>query len=226
MIDLIAKTACPGWSDAERHLSRVDPVLAEIIHKIGPCTLAPRKDHFGALCQSIMNQQISVAAARTVWERFRGLFSDKRPNPGALLELSDAELRSAGLSRQKTAYLRCLAGHFASGTFPARKLARMTDEQIVEALMPIKGIGRWTAEMFLIFVLNRTDLLPVDDLGLCAQARWAYGLRKNPRPRTLERMAERWRPYRSVATWYLWRSRDISNGASRGNRSAGGNGAV
>ena len=213
MIDLIAKTKCPGWTDAERHLAKVDPVLARIIEKIGPCTLAPRKDHFGALCQSIMNQQISVAAARTVWERFRALFPAKRPTPQALLLLSDEALRSAGLSRQKAAYLRSLAEHFDTGSFPARKLATMTDEEVVQALIPIKGIGRWTAEMFLIFVLNRTDLLPVDDLGLCAQAKRAYGFKRHPTPRTLNRLAEKWRPYRSVATWYLWRSRAISSGA-------------
>jgi DNA-3-methyladenine glycosylase II len=213
MIDRIAKTKCPGWTVAEQHLCTVDPVLAKIIQKVGPCTLAPRTDHFGALCQSIMNQQISVAAARTVWERFRALFPGKRPRPRALLLLSDDALRSAGLSRQKASYLRSLADHFATGAFPARKLAKMTDEQIVGALIPIKGIGRWTAEMFLIFVLNRTDLLPVDDLGLCAQAKWAYALKRHPSPRTLARLAEKWRPYRSVATWYLWRSRDISSGA-------------
>src|SRR5690348_14560141 len=117
MIDLIAKTRCPGWTEAERHLAQADPVLARIIEKIGPCTLAPRTDHFGALCQSIMNQQISVAAARTVWERFRALFRGKRPTPQALLRLGDEDLRSAGLSRQKASYLRSLAEHFASGEF-------------------------------------------------------------------------------------------------------------
>src|SRR2546423_5644246 len=211
MIDLIAKTQCPGWTAAEQHLCGVDAVLARIIQKVGPCTLAPRHNPFRALCQSIMNQQISVAAARTVWERFRALFRGKRSTPQALLLLSDEALRSAGLSRQKASYLRSLAEHFASGEFPARKLAKMTDEEIIAALIPIKGIGRWTAAMFLIFVLNRTDLLPVDDLGLCAPAPWAYGLKRHPSPRTLARLAEKWRPYRSVATWYLWRSRDISS---------------
>jgi len=190
-------------------LSRVDPVLAEIIGKVGPCTLAPRKDHFAALCQSIINQQISMAAARTVWERFRKLFRTGRPTPAALILISDEQLRAAGLSRQKASYLRSLAEHFGGGHVPVRKLSKMTDEEVVQALIPVKGIGRWTAEMFLIFVLNRPDLLPVDDLGLCNQAWRAFRLKKYPDARTMNRLAENWRPYRSIATWYLWRSQQF-----------------
>ena len=205
MIDPAAKVIC-DWNAAAAHLSGVDPVLAAIIRQVGPCTLAPRKDHFGALCQSIMNQQISMAAARTIWERFRRLFPRSRPTPGAMLTLTDEQLRGAGLSRSKVGYVRSLAAHFDSGAFPARKLAGMDDEQIVQALLPVKGIGRWTAEMFLIFVLNRTDLLPVDDLGLRTQFQRAYGKKTKPEARTMIRAAEKWRPFRSVATWYLWRS--------------------
>jgi DNA-3-methyladenine glycosylase II len=110
------------------------------------------------------------------------------------------------LSRQKVVYIRSLAEHFNDGAVPVRKLAKMSDEEVVQALILVKGIGRWTAEMFLIFVLNRTDLLPVDDLGLCNQARRAYGLKKYPDAKTMMKLAEKWRPYRSIATWYLWRS--------------------
>jgi DNA-3-methyladenine glycosylase II len=206
MMDLIPKSVCPGWTEAEAHLSRVDPVLAKLIQQVGPCSLSPRKDHFGALCQSILNQQISVAAARTVWDRFRKLFPRHRPIPAALLLLSDEQLRGAGLSRQKAGYLRSLAEHFSGSSIPPRKLKRMTDEEVVQSLLPVRGIGRWTAEMFLIFVLNRTDLLPVDDLGLCTQIMRAYGIKKYPDAKTVIRLGEKWRPYRSIATWYLWRS--------------------
>jgi DNA-3-methyladenine glycosylase II len=208
MIDLIAKKHCPGWSEAEAHLCRVDPILSEIIQRIGPCTLSRRTDHFRALCQSIISQQISVAAARTVGERFRALFPGKRPTPQAVLAATDEELRAAGISRQKAGYLRSLAEHFAGGGVPVRRLHRMTDEEVVQMLIPVKGIGRWTAEMFLIFVLNRTDLLPVDDLGLCTRAMRVYGLKKYPDAKAMMKLAEKWRPYRSIATWYLWRSAD------------------
>ena len=194
------------WIAAETHLSRVDPVLAGIIRQVGPCNLSPRKDYFGALCQSIVSQQISTAAAKTVWERFRRLFPSRRPNPRELLTMTDEMLRAAGLSRQKAGYLRSVAEHFTGGLFPVRRLGKMSDEEIVQALIPIKGIGRWTAEMFLIFVLNRPDLLPVDDLGFCTQAQRAYAMKKYPDAKTITKLAEKWRPYRSVATWYLWRS--------------------
>src|SRR5438270_234204 len=180
MIDLIAKRRCPGWTEAQKHLARVDPILGEIIRRVGGCTLAPRSDYFGALCQSIVNQQISTIAAMAVWKRFAALFPRKRPKPELLLKMDDATLRGAGLSRQKAAYLRSLSEAFASGAVPVRRFGRMSDEEVVEALIPIKGIGRWTAEMFLIFVLNRTDLLPVDDLGLRANAARVYGMRKMP----------------------------------------------
>src|SRR5205823_4951630 len=117
----------------------------------------------------------------------------------------DAQLRAAGISPQKTGYLRSLASAFATGAVPVRRLVKMSDEEVIQALIPIKGIGRWTAEMFLIFVLNRTDLLPVDDLGLCNQARRTYGFKKYPTAKRMIALAEKWRPYRSIATWYLWR---------------------
>jgi DNA-3-methyladenine glycosylase II len=206
MPDLIAKPQSTAWTEAEAHLSRVDPVMREIISRVGGCTLSRRKGHFAALCHAIINQQISMMAARTIWGRFRDLFPGRRPNPASALKLPDEALRGAGLSRQKVVYIRSLAEHFNNGAVPVRKLAKMSDEEVVQALILVKGIGRWTAEMFLIFVLNRTDLLPVDDLGLCNQARRAYGLKKYPDAKTMMKLAERWRPYRSIATWYLWRS--------------------
>lgn len=206
MMEIKKKKSTPDWKLAEGHLRRADPVLAEIIKRVGPCTLAPRRDYFAALCQAIINQQISTAAARAVWARFSALFPRKKVSATALLGMTDDALKSAGISRQKCGYLRSLAEAFASGAVSPQKLRRMNDEAVVEALIPIRGIGRWTAEMFLIFVLNRTDLLPVDDLGLCTQAKGAFGLRRNPDARKMQRLAEKWRPYRSIATWYLWRN--------------------
>ena len=205
MIDVIARRTCPGWEEAERHLARADPILGDIIARVGPCTLAPRKDYFAALCHSIISQQISTAAAQTVWERLRRLFPNRRPTAAALLALPPDILRSAGLSRPKQSYLRSIAEAFVNGDVPVRRWGTMDDEAIVQSLIPIRGIGRWTAEMFLIFVLNRTDLLPVDDLGLCTQVRKCYGLKDYPNADVLKRIAEKWRPYRSIATWYLWR---------------------
>ena len=197
------------WSEAIAHLHSVEPVLAEIIDRIGPCLIKERKDHFKALCQSIVSQQISVAAARTVWGRFELLFVNHHPTPAQVLKLTDEQLKAAGISRQKNGYLKSLAQHFEDGSFPDKKLKSMTDEEIVSALIPVKGIGRWTVEMFLIFVLNRPDVWPVDDLGLRNQVVRRFKLRKMPDARKLRKMAEPWRPYRSVATWYLWQSQKL-----------------
>src|SRR5438309_4766140 len=137
MIDVIARRTCPGWSAAERQLAAVDPVLAGVIDRVGPCTLAPRKDYFAALCQSVISQQISTVAAETVWQRLRRLFPDRRPVPALLAAMSDDQLRTVGLSRQKAGYLRSLAEAFASGAVPVRRWSKLDDEAIVQALIPI-----------------------------------------------------------------------------------------
>lgn len=196
----------PDWRPALHHLRRADPILAKIIDRVGPCTLAPRRDYFVALCQTIFTQQVSTAVATVLFARFRLLFPRRQPTPQALLALSDEQLRSAGLSRQKTAYLRDLASRFAAGQIPTRRFPSMTDEDIIQALLPIKGVGRWTAEMFLIFVLNRPDLFPVDDLGIKKAVQAAYALTELPPAPHLLQFAEPWRPFRTIATWYLWRS--------------------
>jgi len=193
------------WSPALRHLRNADPVLANIIRRVGPCTLAPRRAYFAALCQAIFTQQVSMTVADVLFRRFRKLCPNGRPTPQAVLALSDLQLRSAGASRQKQTYLRDLAARFASGNVPIRRFPRMSDEQIVQSLLPIKGIGRWTAEMFLIFVLNRPDVLPADDLGLRKNAQLAYRLTIAPTPADIVRIARCWRPWRTVATWFLWR---------------------
>ena len=197
--------AVSTWAEAERELSRRDRALAKVIRRVGPCRLTPGKDYFAALCRAIVAQQISGAAARTVIGNFRGLFPRRRETPAAVLKLDDATLRSVGLSRQKLTYIRSLAEAFDSGAVPVRRFPRMSDEEIIASLVPIKGIGRWTAEMFLIFVLNRPDVFPVDDLGVQEGARRLLGLKERPKPKELMPYGERWRPWRTVATWYLWR---------------------
>lgn len=199
----------PNWAAAARHLSRAEPRLAEVIRRVGPCTLAPRRDYFVVLCKAIFTQQISTAVAAALFGRFRDLFPQRRPTPPLVLDAlngrAEQVMRACGLSRQKAAYLRDLAQHFVDGRIPTRRLARMEDEQVIEALVNVKGIGRWTAEMFLIFVLNRPDVFPVDDLGLREGVREVFQLPERPGAKQLMEMAEPWRPWRTVATWYVWR---------------------
>jgi DNA-3-methyladenine glycosylase II len=212
----------PDWSVAESHLGRVDPALRAVIERVGPCTLAPRRDYFVVLCKAIFTQQISTAVATTLFGRFRDLFPLRRPTPARAVTLleqgigkdgtPDAQLRACGLSRQKASYVLDLARHFSDGRIPTRRLAGMPDEAVIDALVGVRGIGRWTAEMFLIFTLNRTDVLPVDDLGLRDGMRAVYGLPQRPTVAEMVAWAEPWRPYRSIATWYMWR-RDVRTNA-------------
>src|SRR5687768_4136799 len=199
----------PDWSAALRHL-RCDPVMKKLIARVGPCTLHPRRDYFVVLCKSIFTQQISTKVATTLFGRFRDQFPMRRPTPARVatfLRTGDEQLiRTCGLSRQKRAYVLDLAERFGAGNIPTRRFARMSDEDIVQSLIGVKGVGRWTAEMFLIFVLNRPDVLPVDDLGLREAVKKAYGLKERPKAMALRAIAEKWGPYRTVATWYLWRS--------------------
>ena len=197
----------PDWSAAAKHLCRVDPVLGKIIDKVGPCALAPRRDYFVLLCRAVFNQQLSTKVAAVLFERFRALFPNRRPTPRWVLEVlkDQSNAGRCGLSRQKTKYLLDLAAHFADGRIPTRRLSRMSDDEVIEALVAVNGIGRWTAEMFLMFVLNRPDVLPVDDLGLREGVREIYGLSQRPTPSEVTALGETWRPYRTVATWYVWR---------------------
>jgi DNA-3-methyladenine glycosylase II len=196
------------WIEATRHLSRVDPQLKKIIRRVGDCSLAPRRDYFVTLCKAIYSQQISTKVAATLFARFRKQFPRLRPTPALVLALLEGKTEpppGLGLSRQKLVYLRELAEHFHQEKIRTRGLAAMDDEEIIQALTAVKGVGRWTAEMFLMFVLNRPDVLPVDDLGLRDAVRQVYGLRERPTAKKLTAIAEPWRPWRSVATWYLWR---------------------
>jgi DNA-3-methyladenine glycosylase II len=196
------------WSAARKHLCRVDPVMRQIIRAVGPCTLAPRRDYFVKLCQSIFTQQISTAVATVLFGRFRDQFPSRRPTPTAVLKflkLDDPIIRSVGLSRQKRSYIEDLATKWIDGHIPSRQFSSMDDEAIVQSLTQVKGIGRWTVEMFLIFCLNRPDVFPVDDLGVRKSAQLAYGLKSLPTKSELTDLGEKWRPWRTIATWYLWR---------------------
>ncbi|MGE0042052.1 MAG: DNA-3-methyladenine glycosylase [Vicinamibacterales bacterium] len=196
------------YERARRHLRKADPVMAGLIRRVGPCLLAgaPRQDPFASLTRSIASQQLSVKAADTIHGRFRDLFPRRAPSPAALLALDDATLRAAGFSRPKVAYLRDLATRVLDGRLDFRALRALPDEEAVAALVSVKGIGRWTAEIFLMFRLERPDLLPADDVGLARSVRLAYGLRWRPTAARLLRLGEPWRPYRTVASWYLWQS--------------------
>jgi len=197
---------------AEAHLRAADPVLARIIEVVGPAPLkVDRSPAFAALLQSIVYQQISGKAAAAIHRRLCAALGRPIPRPHDVTAASDEALRGAGLSRVKVAYMRDLALRAVSG-LPLRSLSRLDDEQVVEALIEVKGIGRWTAEMFLMFRLLRPDVLPVGDYGIRKAMQKAYRLRKLPKPDVMQRIAAPWRPYRSVACWYLWRSLDSPAG--------------
>jgi DNA-3-methyladenine glycosylase II len=195
---------------AQRLLSRRDPVLSALIKQHGPCGLAAaqRADHFSALTRAIVGQQLSTKAATTIYSRLLTLMSDGRPAAAPMAALSDDRLRAVGISRQKAAYLRDLAQRVLSGALDLDALEAMRDEAVISALTQVKGIGRWSAEMFLIFRLHRPDVLPVGDLGIVNAVHRVYRLRKRPTPDRIRRLGEAWKPYRSVASWYLWRSLD------------------
>jgi DNA-3-methyladenine glycosylase II len=196
------------YSRARRHLLRRDPILAALIREHGPCGLAAaqRADHFSALVRAIVFQQLSTKAASTIYSRMIGLLPDGELTPAGLACLTDEQLRAAGISRQKSGYLRDLCHKVSAGQVPLDALDEMDDEQVIAALTLIKGIGRWSAEMFLMFRLHRPDVLPVGDLGILNAVKKVYRLRKKPTPERVRRMGEAWKPYRSVASWYLWRS--------------------
>jgi DNA-3-methyladenine glycosylase II len=198
------------YARATRLLRRRDPVLADIIRKHGPCGLAAaqRADHFSALVRAITGQQLSTKAAATIYSRVIALMPEGRLTAAALAAVSDEQLRGVGMSRQKCSYFRDLCARVTSGELPLDSLDSMSDEDVITALTRVKGIGRWSAEMFLMFRLHRPDVLPVDDLGIVNAVKNVYRLRKRPTPERIRKIGEAWKPYRSVASWYLWRSLD------------------
>jgi DNA-3-methyladenine glycosylase II len=193
---------------AIQHLRQSDPVIAGIIERVGPYRVSYNEPVFGSLVRSIVYQQLSGKAAATIFNRLLTATSDPI-HPDAILRLRFEELRSIGLSRQKATYIRDLAEKTASKEVVFENFRRMTNDQIIGALTQVKGIGVWTVQMFLMFSLRRPDVLPCGDLGIRNAVQKAYKLRESPRPAKLEQIGQRWRPYCSVASWYLWRSLEL-----------------
>jgi DNA-3-methyladenine glycosylase II len=200
----------PSVRKAVNYLRKSDPVLARLIAEIGPCRYTRQNSgtHFDALCRSIIFQQLSTKAASTIRDRFLNLFEGRSPTPDALLAIPEDRLRAVGLSRQKSAYLRDLAAKVHTGALPLDHLDSLGDAEIIEYLVQVKGIGVWTAQMFLMFQLGRLDVLPDLDLGIRNAIKKAYRVRGVPTAKRIAKIGAPWRPYASIACWYLWRSLD------------------
>jgi len=192
------------WDEATRHLAKRDPVLRRLIKACRRPDWVSRGDAFQTLARSIVGQQISVKAAAAIWTRFAALAGEVKP--ARVMALEDSALRSCGFSGQKSAYVKDLARRFHDGEVRPRRWGRLGDEAIIEELVQVKGIGRWTVEMFLIFHLKRPDVLPVDDLGLRRAMERAYNDGKDLTRDDMRAIGVSWAPWRTVGTWYLWRS--------------------
>jgi DNA-3-methyladenine glycosylase II len=204
----------PNHTEAVKHLRAADPVMAAIVERVGPCMLGsrtdrggPAHDHYGALVRAIVGQQLSVSAARSIYARLTDRYKGRTPTPAQLLADEPEELRAAaGLSRAKVVFLRDLAERLETGALRLDDLEDVSDRDVAERLLEVKGVGQWTVDMYLLFHLGRPDVLPVGDLGIRRAAMLEYGLRKLPQPARLVKLARPWRPWRSVASWYLWAS--------------------
>ena len=202
-----------AWSADDRELMRADKVIRRLMEERGPIDpeidrRASRPDPWEALARAIVGQQLSTRAARSIWEKLIGQFGGKLPAPEELLRKRKPTLRKAGLSNAKVEFLRDLAQHVKDGRLDLRRLAKLPDEDVIAELIEVKGVGRWTAEMFLIFHLGRPDVVSVGDLGIRRAVQIAYGMDDLPGPEELEKLAEEWRPHRTLACLYLWRSLD------------------
>ena len=193
---------------AINHLKKCDPVLRRIIEQVGPFRMEYGLPQFSSLAEAIVYQQLNGKAAETIFKRFASLAGDPL-TPGGILKLSDEQLRAVGLSKQKSAYLKDLAQKTAAGVLDFLKLPELPDEEVIEHLTKVKGVGVWTAHMFLIFSLRRLNVLPTGDYGVQMALKRHYRKRKLPKPKDMEKIARAWEPYRSVACWYMWRSLDI-----------------
>ncbi len=212
-----ATTPVATSAEALRRLATADPTMAALIEAHGPLDDAARRrgrptEPYGALLRAIVGQQLSTKAARTIYERLTALFGDRAPVPEELLAVEEAQLRAVGLSRAKASYLRSLAQHVVDGELELDRLRERDDEEVIAQLTAVRGLGLWTAQMFLIFHLGRPDVLPTGDLGVRRAAQLAYRLDELPDATTLNALAEPWRPHRSLASLYLWRSLDNEPG--------------
>jgi DNA-3-methyladenine glycosylase II len=190
------------------HLKKSDPVLRAIIERVGPCRMEFGVPEFASVAEAIVYQQLNGKAAVTIFNRFAALAGDPL-TPEGILKLSDAQLRAVGLSKQKSSYLKDLAKKTSDGLLNFARLPEMTDEEVIEHLTQVKGIGEWTAHMFLMFSLRRQNVLPTGDYGVQVAIKKHYKKRKLPKAKDMEKIARAWEPYRSVACWYMWRSLDI-----------------
>ena len=193
---------------AVNHLKKSDPVLRAIIERVGPCRMEYGVPEFSSVAEAIVYQQLNGKAAVTIFNRFAALAGDPL-TPEGILKLSDEQLRSVGLSKQKSAYLKDLSAKTAAGLLDFARLPELSDEEVIQHLTQVKGIGEWTAHMFLIFSLRRPNVLPTGDYGVQMAIKKHYKKRKLPKPDIMEKIAKPWVPYRSIACWYLWRSLDI-----------------
>lgn len=204
---------------AARHLSKIDPDLGRVIKATGPVLLVPdeARPPFYALLRAIAHQQLSGRAAETIMGRFHNLFPDvAHPTPDQVLAVEDLVLRGVGFSRPKIRYIKDLAARALAGSVPTHdEVLKLADEELIERLTAIKGIGRWTVEMLLIFKLGRMDVLPIHDLGIQKGFMVTYRKRRLPRPETILKYGDRWRPYRTIASWYLWRAVDLAANIDR-----------
>src|ERR1700730_11149559 len=193
---------------AVTHLKKCDQMRRAMIDRVGPCSMEFGVPEFSSLAEAIVYQQLNGKAAVTIFNRFAALAGEPLTAEG-ILKLSDAQLRSVGLSKQKSAYLKDLAAKTASGLLDFARLPDLTDEEVIRHLTQVKGIGVWTAHMFLMFSLRRPNVLPTGDYGVQVAVKKHYKKRKLPKPKDMEKIARCWEPYRSIACWYLWRSLDI-----------------
>lgn len=193
---------------AVTHLKKSDPILRAIIERVGPCRMEFGPAEFSSLAEAIVYQQLNGKAALTIFRRFADLAGEPL-TPEGILKLSDEQLRGVGLSKQKSAYLKDLSTKTAAGMLDFARLPELSDDEVIKHLTQVKGIGVWTAHMFLIFSLRRPDVLPVGDYGVQMAMKKHYKKRKLPKPSDMEKIAKAWTPYRSVACWYMWRSLDI-----------------
>ena len=200
---------------AARHFRKADPVIAGVVKQVGQYTLKPQRDRFDMLVRSIISQQISTSAARSIRAKLAALIAPEKMSPEVLARFSLEQLRSAGLSPQKASYLHDLAAKAADGTVRLKIIGRMGDEEVIEELIQVKGIGRWTAQMFLIFSLGRPDVFPPDDLGIKMALRNLYGLADLPTKEEAHALAAPWSPHSTFATWYLWRSLDLAKAKAK-----------
>ena len=189
-----------------RHIQKGDPALGRIVKSIGPIHFEMDDGHYEALVGAIIYQQLAGTAARAILDRFKKIYGGKIPDPKQYLSTPESKLRASGLSPQKISYIRDLCERIVKGSLDLPSLTHLSDEEAVERLDEIRGVGRWTAEMFLLFVLGRKDVLPVDDLGVQKAVKRIYHLRKLPSKKKFEQLAKNWHPYCSIATLYLWRS--------------------